>query len=130
MVRAAVFWKLLGRFVKIMSKEDWGVAELKYVLTFIRLVNSKVWQKSANYLNLLQFLEPVSMLKSPAMIMLSNFDSSWFANSVVFSKKSFAINDPFMNVNYFTSSWWIRVPPKRWELVIRKMNLCIWETLI
>ena len=46
-----------------MSKEDWDVADLKHVLTFIGLVMSKVWQKLANCLNLLQFLEPVAMLK-------------------------------------------------------------------
>ena len=29
MVIAAAFWKLLGRFVKIASKEDWDLADLK-----------------------------------------------------------------------------------------------------
>ena len=37
-VKAAVFWKLLGWFVKITSKEDWDVADLKHILVFIRLV--------------------------------------------------------------------------------------------
>ena len=63
------------------------MADLKHVLTFIRLVKSKVRQKSANCLTFLQFLEPVSMLKSPAM-MLSNFDRNYFADWVVFSKNS------------------------------------------
>ena len=30
--------------IKIASKEDWEVAEVKHVLTFIRLVKSEVWQ--------------------------------------------------------------------------------------
>ena len=63
-----------------MSKEDWDVADLKHVLTFIRLAESKVWQKLANCLNLLQYLELVSMLKSPAITMLSNFDRSWLTD--------------------------------------------------
>ena len=53
------------------------MADLKHDVTFMRLVKSKVWQKSANCLNILQFLEPVSMLKSPTMIM-SSFDRSGF----------------------------------------------------
>ena len=63
-----------------MSKEDWDVADLNHVLTFIRLAESKVWQKLANCLNLLQYLELVSMLKSPAIIMLSNIDRSWLSD--------------------------------------------------
>ena len=65
------------------------MADLKHVLAFIRLIKSKVSQKSANCLNLLQLLEPVSMSKSPVMTMLSNFEGSWFSDWVVSSKISF-----------------------------------------
>ena len=71
-------------FVKITSKENREEADTKHVLKFIRIVKSK----SANCLNLRHFLEPVSMLKSPAMIKLSYFDGSWFAGWVVSSKNS------------------------------------------
>ena len=60
-----------------MSKEDWNVANIKNTLTFITLFKSKVWQKSINYLNLLHFFVPVSM-------MLSNFETSWFYAFYVF----------------------------------------------
>ena len=29
-VIAAVFWKLVGQFVKIISQEDWDLADLKH----------------------------------------------------------------------------------------------------
>ena len=47
--------------------------------------------KTENNLNLLQFLGPVTILKSTAMIRLSNFDRKWFEDWVVFSKNSFRV---------------------------------------
>ena len=44
MVVAAVFWKLLSLFVKITSKEDWDVADVKHV---IKLVKDTASEKSS-----------------------------------------------------------------------------------
>ena len=81
----------LGLFEKIKFKKEWDTSDFKYVLTFTRLVKSKVRRKSANSFNLLLPLEPVSTLKSPVMIRLSNFDRSWSADWVVSLKKFYKL---------------------------------------